>query len=301
MSKVRWLARKDTREAQTRTSGGPRFESRPQFHEKTPQREKKRKTFEAGEGKTRNFGPPPLGFGPPRILGLGLHPFGPPLYGPPLYGPPPSGPPTLQLPTFGARTLRQHEPWERSPAPEDSPWMLAYLGSTFRGGHSTKDVGIKTALEGSGVRTLAALTSGHLADVDQLPLSVQWSSISLLASCNQWTAVWVRNPALRSTSHPLPQPWDGSLRKGSCQHLRNMQRTGFPGSAGLRSEGEWRPDRSSPFTAKVCDARAWQVYIDNFELQAKPISCVGPFPRISRQSGWLTTTSDVQEPTKRIY
>ena len=46
-----------------------------------------------------------------------------------------------------------------------------------------------------------------------------------------------------------------------CQHFhRNVLRTGFPGSAGLRN-------RPSPFTAKVRDERAWQFYFNNLELQ----------------------------------
>ena len=55
---------------------------------------------------------------------------------------------------------------------------------------------------------------------------------------------------------------------GVCQHLhQNMLRTGVAGGTRLRHEGEWRRNRPNLFTMKVCDARAWQVYIGNFELQ----------------------------------
>ena len=59
---------------------------------------------------------------------------------------------------------------------------------------------------------------------------------------------------VHAASAAVAMGWISATRV--CQHLhRNMQRTGFPGSAGLRPEGERRQDRPNLFTAKVSDAR----------------------------------------------
>ena len=114
----------------------------PKFHEKDPQRGKKRTNFAAGEGKKSAkfwaptlrgptlrgstlrgstlrgstllappFGPPPFGappFGPPPFGAppFGAPPFGAPPFGAPPFGPPPFGPPPFGAPPFGAPPFR---------------------------------------------------------------------------------------------------------------------------------------------------------------------------------------------------
>ena len=46
-----------------------------------------------------------------------------------------------------------------------------------------------------------------------------------------------------------------------------MLPTVFAGSARHRPEGEWRRVRPRPFTVTVCRTEAWQVHIDNLELE----------------------------------
>ena len=55
------------------------------------------------------------------------------------------------------------------------------------------------------------------------------------------------------------------LRLKKCHIHRNMLRVGFSLSANLPREAEWRRDRPTPLTP--FDRDAWEVYIDNLEMQ----------------------------------
>ncbi len=134
------------------------------------------------------------------------------------------------------------------------------------------------------------------ADMDQLPLGVQWTSIVLLAyELLLWTSAdrkcffyvfrlpdgWQKYMTFARPVHGrcVGQPGQSKVyvasttvamgwisATGVCQHIhRNMLRPQFSLSAGLPHEGEWRRDRPAPLTA--FDSRAWEVYIDNLEMQ----------------------------------
>ena len=85
-----------------------------------------------------------------------------------------------------------------------------------------------------------------------------------------------------------------------------MPPTVFAGSGRLRPEGEWRRVRTSPFTANVSRARAWQAYIDNLELQkilprSEAEQLRGTISRDPTGVEWLTTASEKRELSKRMY
>ena len=167
------------------------------------------------------------------------------------------------------------------------------------------------------------------ADMDQLTLSVQWSSISPLAhEFILWTSVdrkcffyllrlpsfWKlfmtfvqpvdssvvgKKPGTEVYVASATVPWDGSLRsicKETCCKLGLQEVRGFvlkengAGIAPAPSRPKYLMPGLGKFTSTTLSCR-------RFFPGAKPISCVGPFPGTSRQSGWPGTTSEAQEPT----
>ncbi|CAK0797626.1 unnamed protein product [Prorocentrum cordatum] len=130
-------------------------------------------------------------------------------------------------------------------------------------------------------------------DVVQLPLSSQWSTIALLSreimprQCFFYAfrppPCWRKLMAFRA---PVPGRLVGKPDKarvhvasaavamgwisatGVSQHIhRNVLKVGRPRAAGLEPEAEWRRDRGSPLTPRSSDTTAWEVCVDNLEIQ----------------------------------